>query len=86
MITLKEIIILAKNYGLKNARFMSVDSSKCPIEIRDGECFFKNLCVKDKKISEVSQEEIDRIDEENDYYLPEVFKEMTERNLWDEEK
>lgn len=78
MITIKEIIILAKNYGLKNARFIPEDTSNCGIEIRNGETFFHHVCVEDEKISDISQEEIDRIDEENAYFLPEVFEKFNE--------
>ncbi len=78
MITIKEIISLASNYNLKNAKFIPSDAANCAVEIRDGEVWFSQVSVKDAEVlvTSLSKEEIDRIDDENDYYLLDVYKEM----------
>jgi hypothetical protein len=68
MITIKEIIILVNNYGLKKAVFMSSDSSNLRIVVEDGVAWFHAVG------------ELDSIDAENNYYLPETYRDWEHKS------
>ena len=76
MITIKEIICLVNNYGLKNARFIPGNGENTSIEVKDGVAYFKQPCVENQLLSKLSKEDVDVIDKENDYYIKEVWDEL----------
>lgn len=79
MITIRDIIYLCKMGQLKNCRFISGDSSNVSIQVDENGCaFFDQPSEKQNntKLLELSEEEIERIDAENDYYSQELWDSM----------
>jgi hypothetical protein len=76
MITIKEIIALVKHHGLQDAVFIPEDSSNTRIVVREGKIWFSQPCVDWINIDKITEEEIEKIDLENDYYTEEVWKEI----------
>lgn len=65
MITIKEIIHLCRSKQLKKCVFVSGDAANSSIVVDENSIpVFRN----GNKIFDLAQEEIDRIDEENDYF------------------
>jgi hypothetical protein len=79
MITIREIIALCKIKQLKNCRFISGDSANVSIQVdENSNPFFDQPSVKDANMNlfSLTKEEIERIDNENDYYFSDVWDEM----------
>jgi len=82
MITFREIVSLAKHGHLKNCRFIPGDSGNVPIQVdENGVAYFDHPVRQDGGggrilLSEISQEEAERIEAENDYYSVPVWHDL----------
>ena len=82
MITFREIASLAKHGHLKNCRFIPGDSSNVPIQVdENGVAYFDHPVRQDGGggrilLSDISQEEAERIEAENDYYSVPVWHDI----------
>lgn len=84
MITFREIVSLAKHGHLKNCRFIPGYSGSAPIQVdENGVVYFDHPVRQDGGggrilLSEISQEEAERIEAENDYYSVPVWHDLLE--------
>lgn len=77
MITIKEIIILASSGHLKNVQFMPHETGLNYIFVDENgiASFDQPGKFNYKKLSDISESELERIDEENGYFLMSSKKE-----------
>jgi hypothetical protein len=91
MITFKEIVSLVKHGHLRNCRFIPGDSANVPIQVdENGIAYFDHPIRQDGGgrilLSEISQEEAERIEAENDYYSIPVWEDLLNEHRKDQEK
>jgi len=92
MITFREIVSLVKHGHLRNCRFIPGDSGNVPIQVdENGVAYFDHPIRQDGGggrilLSDISQEEAERIEAENDYYSVPVWDDILNEYRKEQEK